>query len=273
MKGILIMKHYIGISTALVLALFYSTSHAGGDHGGELNVKLHVDDRWEECSFALDPSLTQEAWHQFTREAGLVTYFRPLNSAKPLGVKNFEVALLDWGTKIDETDAAWNDTFVHPDSTHYLANGDLLFPGLMFRVGVTNQIDIGAYFTKNVPANYGFYGGQVQYNFVNDVEKNLAAAARFSFTALFGPEDLNHSVVGLDVLASKDISRFSPYVGVSGYLARAQETTTKVNLDDENVLGLQGMVGTSVNISRLRIGAEWNFADVAGYSFKLGYAF
>ena len=119
-----------------------------------------------------------------------------------------------------------------------------------------------------MPANYGFYGGQIQYNFINDVEKNLAAAARFTFTTLFGPEDLKHSVVGLDVLASKDFSRFSPYVGVSGYLARAQETTTKVNLDDENVLGLQGMVGTSVNISGLRIGAEWNFANVAGYSFK-----
>ena len=183
----MIMKNKlcIGISTALVLTLFYSTSYAHG--GGGPNVKLHVNDRWDECSFLLDPSLTQEAWHQFARETGLVVYFRPLSSAKPLGVKNFEVALLDWGTKIDETDAAWNDTFSHPDSTHYLADGDLLFPGLMFRVGVTDRIDIGTYFTKNVPANYGFYGGQIQYNFINDLEKNLAASARFNFTALFGP--------------------------------------------------------------------------------------
>ena len=47
------------------------------------------------------------------------------------------------------------------------------------------------------------------------------AAARFTFTAMFGPEDLNHSVVGLDVLASKDISRFSPYDGVSGYMVKS----------------------------------------------------
>lgn len=90
---------------------------------------------------------------------------------------------------------------------------------------------------------------------------------------MFGPEDLNQSVLGLDVLASKDYSRFSPYVGVSGYLARAQETTTKVDLDDESVFGLQAMVGTSMNISVLRIGAEFNLADVTGYSLKIGYPF
>ena len=33
--------------------------------------KLHVNPRWEECSFQLDASLTQAAWHQFTQEAGL----------------------------------------------------------------------------------------------------------------------------------------------------------------------------------------------------------
>ena len=264
---------WILFSLAVALAFFGSTSY--GDGGGKRrNVNLHVNDRWDECSFELDPALTQKAWHQFTREAGLVVYFRPLNSAKPLGVKNLELSLLNWATTIDDADDAWNDTFVHPDSTHWLFDGNALqFPGLMFRVGVTDQIDIGTYFTQNIPANYGFYGGQVQYNFLNDSEKNLAAAARFNFTALFGPEDLNQSVWGLDVLASKDLSRFSPYVGVSGYLARAQETTTKVDLDDESVFGLQAMVGTSMNISVLRIGAEFNLADVTGYSLKIGYPF
>ncbi len=258
-------KMFSGISTVLFLALFGSPLFAQ---------KLHVNDRWDQCSFVLDPSLTQEAWHQFTREAGLVTYFRPLNSAKPLGVKHFEISLLDWGTKIDDADAAWNDTFSHPDSTHTLLDGNaILFPGFMFRIGVSTPIDIGAYITKRPAANYGLYGGQVQYNVLNDSEKKLAAAVRFSFTKLFGPEDLNQSVYGLDVLASKDVfKRFSPYVGVSGYLARAQETTSKVNLENENVFGLQGMVGIAVKISALRIGGEINFANVPGYSFKVAFA-
>ena len=229
--------------------------------------------KWSECSFILDPSLSQDAWRQFARENALVIYFRPLSSAKPLGAKNFEFALVDWATKIDEFDSAWNETFAHPDEHHLLADGDLLFPGLMLRAGVTDRVDIGAYLTKNVNANYGFVGGQVQYSLLDDPERNLAAAFRLSYVRLYGPKDLNTSVVGIDVLASKDLSRFSPYAGVSTYLGRAQETTSKVDLEDENVLGLQGMVGVSTDISVLRIGAEINLASVPGYSFKIGVPF
>ena len=259
-----------GISTAIFIALFGSAL---------LAQDLHVfneeqSDRWSECSFILDPSLTQEAWHQFAREAGLVAYFPPLSSAKPLGAKSFELALLDWGTMIDDADAAWNDTFSHPDSTHYVFDGPaLLFPGLMFRAGITDRVDIGTYFTKNPNANYGFFGGQVQYNFFDDPEENLAAAVRLNYSSLFGPKDLNQSVVGIDVLASKDYSRFSPYAGVSGYLARAQETTSKVDLEDENVFGLQAMAGATADVSVLRIGAEMNLAKVPGFSLKIGVPF
>ena len=235
---------------------------------------LHVNDKWDECSFVLDESLTQEAWNQFTSEAGLVTYFRPLNSAKPLGKKNYEISLLNWGTTIDDADDAWNDTFSHPDSTHTLFDGNaLLFPGLMFRIGVTNQVDLAVYYTKNPPANYGFYGGQVQYNIINDSDRNLAAATRLSFTKLYGPEDLELNVLGIDLLASKEyFGKLSPFAGVSAYYSQAKETTDKVDLDDKNIFGAQAMLGASFKISRLVIGAEVNFADVLGYSFKIGYS-
>src|SRR5688572_25238095 len=84
-------------------------------HGAGPGVVLHVDSRWEECSFQLDPSLTQAAWHQFAGEAGLVAYFRPLVDARPMGRGAVEVSVLQWQTGIDDADAAWNDTFVHPD--------------------------------------------------------------------------------------------------------------------------------------------------------------
>src|SRR3989339_644390 len=63
------------LAAAVVLTLSQSTAFA---HGGGKNVHLHINPRWSECSFQLDPSLTQEAWRQFTREAGLVVYFRSL---------------------------------------------------------------------------------------------------------------------------------------------------------------------------------------------------
>lgn len=233
---------------------------------------LHVNDRWDDCAIVIDPSLTQGAWHQFVREIGLVAYYRPLASARPLGPRQVELAILDWGTRIDDADAAWNDTFSHPDSTHWLFDGDaLLIPGLMLRVGVTDRVDVGGYFTRNFAANYGIVGGQVQYNLVDDLDRNLAAAGRVSAVWLVGPDDLSVSVYGLDLLVSKDVWVLSPYVGVSGYLSRGREHTAKVTLDDENIFGLQGTVGAVARVSALRLGAEISLARVPGYSFKVAF--
>lgn len=234
--------------------------------------KLHVNDRWEQCAIVIDPSLTQAAFHQFVSELALVVYFRPLTSAKPMGARHIEFDLVNWGTRIDDADAAWNDTFSHPDSLHWLFDGDALrIPALMVRMGITSRIDVGAYFTKSIGANYGMYGGQVQYTFLDDVERNLAAAARVSAVRLFGPDDVSASVLGADLLVSKNVSFLAPYAGVSGYLSRGQERTSKVNLDNESVFGAQGMVGIAARIKAIRLGAEVSLAKVPGYSFKVGF--
>jgi hypothetical protein len=233
---------------------------------------LHTNDEWEDCAFVIAPSLTQEAWHQFVSEVGLVAYFRPLASARPLGARRIELALLSSATRIDDADAAWNDTFSHPDSTHYLFEGDaLMVPGLMLRVGATDRIDVGAYFTKNPNSNYGIAGAQLQYAVLNDTTRELAAAGRLSYARLFGPDDLTASVSGLDLVVTKDVSVFSPYVGVSAYLARGHERTDKVDLEDENVLGVQATAGVAASISVLRLGAEVNLARVPGYAFKVAF--
>lgn len=238
---------------------------------------LHVNPRWKECSFQLDPALTQSAWHQFTQEAGLVAYFRPLSDARPMGKGHFEISMLQWKTGIDDKESAWNDTFVHPDSAHWLFEGSgLQFPGLMARVGVGDKTDVGAYFTKSPGANYGFYGAQVQQNFVRSASHDWAAAARLSFVNMYGPDDLNLTVVGADVLASRNfaLSRWaavSPYVGVSTYLSNTHEKSAVVALDDEHVLGAQASVGASVQLSVARLGVEYNVARVNSFSLKVGF--
>ena len=264
------------LATTLILGLSHSMVSAQ-EHKG---IELHVTPRWKECSIQLDPSLTQAAWHQFTEEAGLVTYFRPLLDARPMGKGTFELSMLQWQTGIEDTDAAWNDTFVHPDSTHWLFEGaGLKFPGLMFRMGVRDKVDVGAYATKNPRANYGFYGGQVQYNFVHDTKKNWAASTRLSFISLFGPEDLNLTVYGMDFLASRRYgvsstwASVSPYAGVSTYLSSSHETTSAVALHDEDVLGVQGMVGAVIELSKARLGVEYNLAKVHSTSLKVGVSF
>lgn len=259
-----------------MLSVFCVHVSLAQDHHPE----LHLNPRWSECSFQLDPSLTQEAWNQFTKEAGLVAYFRPIVDAKPIGKWNFEVSALTWATAFDDTDPAWNDTFVHPDSVHWLKEGSRLkFPGLTGRVGITDKLDVGLYFTKNPSANYGFWGGQVQYNFVNNMEKKWSAAARMNFSSLYGPEDLKLNIYGMDVITSRefpiysDWASISPYLGVSTYLSSSHETAEKVNLQNENVMGGQAMVGAVLRLSVARIGVEYNFAKVNTVSFKIGVAF
>jgi hypothetical protein len=270
------MKFRFISMAVLLIACFQSTLWAHGGHG----VKLHVNPKWKECSFQLDSSLTRKAWRQFTREAGLVTYFRPLTDARPMGVGNYELSILQWQTGIDESEDAWNNTFVHPDSNHWLTGGEpLAFPGLMFRTGVTSKIDVGAYWTKSPGANYGFYGGQVQYNLVNDLAKKYAASARLSFVSLYGPKDVDFTVYGLDLMASKTYSVWSdrisvsPYASVSTYLACSHEKSAVVELADENLLGAQASVGAVTQISFARIGVEYNLARINTLSFKLGVQF
>lgn len=232
---------------------------------------LHVDDRWKDCAFVIHPSLTQDAWQQFVGELGQVTYFRPLASARPLGSRRVEIAAVNWSSKIDDADDAWNNTFSHPHSDHPLVTGPALeVPGVMIRVGMTDQTDVGAYFTKAIHANWGLVAAQVQHSILNGADGGIATAGRASVTRLFGPEDLTASVYGLEFLASTEVSVFSPYAGVSGYLARGAERTSRVDLRAESVYGVQAMAGAAVKVSILRIAAEANIAKVPGYSFKIG---
>jgi len=265
------MKSNIAIFCLTLLASIHSTSAQ--------HAHLHVDSKWDECSFQLDPSLTQSEWHQFAAEAGNVVYFRPLTDAKPMEPGKFELSILQWNTKIDETDGAWNNTFVHPDSSHWLIDGpELPFPGLTFRAGITNKIDAGIYWSERPGANYGVFGAQVQYNFLNDTSRKITASTRINFSTLYGPDDLNLNVYGVDLIASKEFKihynwlSLAPYATASPFLSHAHEKTDAVDLNDENLFGMQGAVGAVRKISVVRIGVEYNFARVNTFSYKLGVA-
>jgi hypothetical protein len=260
------------IAAAIAVAISQTPASAQNDD----HIKLHVNPRWKECSFQLDASLTQAAWHQFTKEAGLVAYFRPLTDARPMGRGNFEVAMLQWQTNIDDDTPAWNDTFVHPDSTHWLKEGKgLKFPGFTARMGVTSRMDVAIYLTKNPNANYGFYGAQLQQNLFDDTSGKWSASARASFMKLYGPEDLNFTTYGADAIVSRRFIvskwiRVSPYAGVSSYLANSHEKSAVVNLADEHVLGGQAMVGAELQLSKVRLAGEYNVSRVNSFSMKVG---
>lgn len=269
-----------GLIHPVVVAAILAAAPVSAAAQHHKNIQLHVNPRWDECSFQLDPSLSQSAWRRFTAEAGLVAYFRPLTDARPMGKGHFEVSALQYTTPVDDASSAWNDTFVHPNDTHWLYEGSgLTFPGLAGRVGVSDRVDVGAYFAKNPNANYGFFAGQVQYSVLDDEARNWAAAVRASAMRLFGPEDLTLAVYGVDAVVSRSYVAsprwltISPYAGASTYLSSAHERTTAVALSDERVLGARAMIGVSAQVSRLALGFEYNTAKVQSRSLKVGVAF
>jgi hypothetical protein len=243
-------------------------------------VQLHVNPRWSQCSFQLDPSLTQQEFKEFSQEAGMVACYRPLTSASAMGIGRFEVSLLQWKTTIDETKGAWNNTFVHPHEHHYLVGGPALpIPGISLRTGLTKKIDLGVYGTLSPGANYGFVGAQVQYALLSADHHPFDLASRLSLDALIGPKDLNFSVSTVDIVASKKFKLYrdwisiSPYLSTSVYFTSSHEKSELVNLKNEHALGLQGTFGAVANIKNFRLAAEYNLANVNTFSFRLGYNF
>jgi hypothetical protein len=238
--------------------------------------RLHVSSRWDQCSIQLDPSLTQSAWRQFTKEAGQVVYFRPLAEARPMGRGKFEFSFMQYQTNIDDHTSAWNDTFVHPDSTHWLYEGSgLQFPGLAFRAGVSSSTDVGVYFTKNIQANYGAYGLQLQQNLIRGGPRDWSVSARGSYVSLFGPEDVDVNVYGLDVVTSWKQWAYRavtvvPYAGVATYLATSHEKTAAVNLADEHPISAIGTVGAALQFSVVRLAAEASMSQVPSIAMKVG---
>ena len=254
---------FIRIVKALVVLCFISISHAQ---------ELHVNPSYRSCSIELDPSLTQSQFHKFTREAAQVFTFKLMSPAEPLGAKKFQVGIDYSSTRIDDADPAWNNTFSHPDEDHYLGD-QITMPKLFARMGVSDRVDVGFYFTQNPNANYGFMGGEIKYAFFNESEKPLAMAVRTTYATLLGVEDLNFHQLGLDLSASKRIGRLAPYVGIGANLGRASETTSKVNLHNETVLTPRGIIGTQLSLSFFTLTAEMDVAAVSTFSLRMGFNF
>lgn len=237
--------------------------------------RLHVNTRWRSCSLQLDSSLREPAWRQFTRDAGQLIYFRPLVDAEPMGRGKFDFSIVQWQTNVNDRSSAWNDTFVHPDSMHWLYEGSgLEFPGLALRAGVSSRTDVGVYFTKNFQANYGAWGLQLQQNLLRGA-RDWDLSVRGSVVSLFGPEDIGMNVVGIDVVTNWRHWRVGPaelvpYADVATFLASSHERSNVVNLPDAHMTGAMGTVGTQLELSVVRVAAEASISRVPSFGMKVG---
>ncbi|MBS3914495.1 MAG: hypothetical protein KG003_08345 [Bacteroidetes bacterium] len=264
----------LSIFSMLTVALFNTNVLA---HGDDPNVTIHTfknGETWKNCSFMVDPSLTQTEFHRFTREAGNIVYFQPLTGASSLGKKHFNLGIAMSNTPIDQTSGAWNNTFAHPvtetgERPHYLGD-KIKLPNLRLAAGITDQIDIGMFVTRDFSANYGFYGLDLKYSQKIQENKSVYLAGRISHARMFGPADLKLNNTAIDLIISKKWHILEPYFGISTSWSHASETTNKVNLKNENIITPRAIVGLKTEYKWLNAAVEYDFSAVQTLSFRLG---
>lgn len=255
------------IVTFLVLVVAWSLVQA---QSGDIYWRL--DPSVKSCSMVIDPSLTQAQWHEFTREVGALSSFKSLAPAQTLGTLKFQIGINYESTPVDQHSLTWINTFVHPDEECPLGD-QIVIPTLRATIGVSDNMDIGAYWTTAPDANYGMIGGEFKYAFLQEREELPAASVRASVTILTGVSDFDLSIYSIDLLASKRISALTPYVGLRTSLSVGTETTSKVNLKTEYVPIAQGYVGITYSLWMIRVAAEYNVSNVNTLAFGVGVAF
>jgi hypothetical protein len=220
---------------------------------------LHVDPSVESCSVVFAPELTQAAYHQFVREFGSVSAFKQVAPASTLGKGRLLVGIEMMSFPVDEWASAWNDTFTHPTDDHPLGSRQS-FPKIKVRVGMTDDIDVGAYYTKNLQANYGWLGLDGKYRLLNQSDDMpVSLAVRGAYTKTLYVRDMDMHALTADVSVERRLRYgIRPYVGVGADGIHARETSHNVNLRSETIIAPHLLGGVDVTVwRRLSLGAEF----------------
>jgi hypothetical protein len=244
----------IAIHLALLLPAA-ALAHGPGGHPADPN--LHVDPSLKDCSVVFAPELTQAAFGRFTREFGSVSAFKQGSPPTTLGPWGLSLELEQIFFSVEEKSAAWNDTFAHPDAYHELGS-DKAIPKLRLRVGVTDDLDVGAFYTKSPRANYGWLGLEAKYAILRqDADMPVALAVRGAYTKTLYVADMDMHALGADVSIGRTFwGILTPYVGLGGDAVLARETSAAVDLRNELQVVPHLTAGFEVRYWHVAIGAE-----------------
>jgi hypothetical protein len=257
------------ISIALMtLAPSMALAHGSDGHAADPN--LHVNPDLKDCSVQFAPELTQDAFARFVREFGSTSAFKMMAPPTPLGRGHVAVGLEGISFTVEEKADAWNDTFYHPDATHELG-AKKQFPKLRLAVGVTDRLDLGAFYTENPNANYGWLGFEARYGLLRQSDaRPVSLALRGAYTKTLYVDDMDMHALTADVAAGRTFwSLLTPYVGVGGDLVMARETSAAVDLNTEYQPVSHAFAGLEFRLGHVAFGGEVSQAALASYQLHL----
>ena len=233
---------------------------------------LHVDPTLEECSVIFASSLTQGAFRRFAREFGSVSAFRQSSAASTLGRGRISLGVEMMRFSVDQWADAWHDTFAHPDEHHALGSRQD-FPKLSARVGVTDHLDVGAFWTRNPMANYGWLGVDAKQRVLTEGHgMPVSLAVRGAYTKTLYVSDMDMHALTADVSIERRVAGgFRPYIGVGADGVFVRETSDAVALRDEREFVPHAFAGFEVTVlRRITLGAEHTRGALSSTQVQVG---
>ena len=221
---------------------------------------LHVDSSLKQCSVEFASTLTQAAFRRFAREFGSVSAYKQMAPPSTLGKGRVSVGIEMMSFSVDETADAWNDTFAHPNDHHPLGSRQN-FPKLKLRAGITDGLDVGAFYARNPEANYGWLGLDGKYRVLTEGDNApVSLAVRGAYTKTLYVSDMDMHAATADVSIERKLSfGLRPYVGLGADGVFVRETSDAVNLHSELAIAPHVFGGFDVAVlRRATLGAEFS---------------
>ena len=235
---------------------------------------LHVDPSLKDCSVKFAPELTQDAYGRFVREFGSVSAFKMMAPPMTLGRKHVALAVQQLNFTVEEHSDAWNDTFYHPSAYHELGS-QKSFPLMRLAVGVSDHLDVGAFYSENPNANYGWLGLEAKYAMLRQGEKSpVTMAVRGAYTKTLYVKDMDMHALTADVAAGRTFRElFTPYVGLGADAVLARETSSAVHLATETQFIPHAVGGLDVRFWHLALGGEVQVAALTSFQLQVSGLF
>ncbi|HKZ17508.1 MAG TPA: hypothetical protein VJ161_08610 [Geobacteraceae bacterium] len=263
------MKKISGIITAVALLLVAPVKARAADP------PLHVDPSLKECSVQFAPTLTQDAFERFVREFGSVSAFKQGAPPTTLGQWGVSIGIEMISFTVDDKSAAWNDTFAHPDAGHELGSRQT-FPKLKLRIGVTDNIDVGAFYTRAKDANYGWLGLDGKYRLLTQSENMpVTFALRGAYTKTRYVSDMDMHAFTADVSVERRVWQIlRPYMGLGSDVVFARETSDAVDLSSESLIVPHLFAGFETTFWRhVSLGAEFTLGTLQSVQVQVAAVF
>lgn len=253
-----------------LMSLMPTAALAHGADGHAADPNLHVDPSLRDCSVRFAPELTQAAFARFVREFGSVSAFKMMSPPTTVGRKRVALEIQQLNFTVEEKSDAWNDTFYHPDAYHELG-ADKSFPMLRLRVGVSDNVDLGAFYSENPNANYGWLGLEIKYAMLRQSEKTpVTLALRGAYTKTLYVHDMDMHAVTVDVAAGRTFrDLLTPYLGLGADAVLARETSNAVALQTETQVVPHAVGGLEVRFWHVALGAEAQVAALTTFQMQV----